>query len=225
MKHNIVTLSIMCFSIGFMAVLLSLVGRYNYPIETELIEFSETEIEAPTAPTIPTPFPTIIDIKPLMEKPETFSITYERMELTSLGTYFITSYCPAECGYNGYNYPNGWVTATDTICHRASYNYRLSKPTTCGISPLTHSYGDIFYIPEFDRTFVAEDTGSVIGKKHLDLFYEDYEDVISFPTGYYEVYSVTWVEETIIVTEKELELLENYGVIEFLLERENYENN
>jgi len=144
-----------------------------------------------------------------------FVLTYERMELTSLGTYYITSYCPSECGYNGSNYPSGWVTASDTICHRADYHYRLSEPTTCAISRSVHSFGDTFYIPEFDRTFVAEDTGSAVKGKHLDLFYEEYSDVCSFPTGYYEVYAVTWVEETVIVYEEDLKHLADKGALEY----------
>ena len=147
-------------------------------------------------------------------------ITYYEMELTSLGTYYITAYCPSECGYNGYNYPTGWVTASDTICHRASYEYRLTEPTTCAISRSVHSFGDEFYIPEFDRTFVAEDTGPGVKGKHLDLFYEDFEDVYYFPTGYYEVFAVEWVEITVAVTEDEFDALKEIGALEFFTERE-----
>ena len=42
--------------------------------------------------------------------------------------------------------------------------------------------------------FIAQDTGSAVKGKHLDLFYEDHSDVISFPTGYYTVYAVNIVE-------------------------------
>ena len=150
-------------------------------------------------------------------------ITYYEMELTSLGTYYITAYCPSECGYNGYNYPTGWVTASDTICHRASYEYRLTEPTTCAISRSVHSFGDEFYIPEFDRTFVAEDTGPGVKGKHLDLFYEDFEDVYYFPTGYYEVFAVEWVEVTVPVTEDEFDALKEIGALEFFTERERKE--
>lgn len=115
------------------------------------------------------------------------------LKLTSLGKYFITAYCPAECGYNGYNYPRGWTTASDTICHRAEYENRYTEPTTCAIDRKIHSFGDLFYIEEFDRVFIAEDTGSAVKNKHLDLFYIEYSDVVSFPTGYYETYSVEYV--------------------------------
>lgn len=175
--------------------------------EVEVVEIEETIIQTPTptaTPTsTPTPTPTpkpnrvtryyqsIIKGCYLDEIP----LTVTELELTSLGKYFITAYCPSECGYRVYsdgtsNYPRGWTTASDTICHRASYSERYTEPTTCAISRSIHRFGDTFYIKEFDRVFVAEDTGSAVKGKHLDLFYEEYSDVCSFPTGYYTVYSV-----------------------------------
>lgn len=120
--------------------------------------------------------------------------TYTIMHKDYIGTYFITAYCPSECGYNGENFPAGWTTASGEICHRADWEDRLWEPTTCAIDRNIHSFGDMFYIEEFDRVFVAEDTGPGVNGRHLDLFYEEYDDVISFPTGYYAVYSV-WYEE------------------------------
>lgn len=150
-------------------------------------------------------------------------VTYKEMQLTSLGTYYITAYCPSECGYNGYNYPTGWMTASDTICHRASHEYRLSEPTTCAISRSVHKFGQVFYIKEFDRTFVAEDTGPGVKGKHLDLFYEEYSDVCSFPTGYYEVFAVEWVDVARPVTEDEYRALKKMGALEFFIERKEQE--
>lgn len=114
-----------------------------------------------------------------------FTVTIINKE--SLGWYFITSYCPVECG-------GSWQTASGETCHRADWEDRLYKPTTCAIDRSIHSFGDLFYIEEFDRVFIAEDTGSAVLGKHLDLFYEDYDDVLSFPTGWYEVFSVSYEE-------------------------------
>ena len=121
-------------------------------------------------------------------------VTITIMQLESLGWYFITAYCPSECGYNGSNYPTGWTTASGEICHRADWEHRYSEPTTCAISRSVHSFGEYFYIEEFDRVFISEDTGPGVQGKHLDLFYEDYDSVLSFPTGYYEVFSVEYEE-------------------------------
>ena len=121
-------------------------------------------------------------------------VTITIMQLESIGWYYITAYCPSECGWNGFNYPTGWTTASGEICHRADWEHRYSEPTTCAISRSVHSFGEYFYIEEFDRVFISEDTGPGVQGKHLDLFYEDYDSVLSFPTGYYEVFSVEYEE-------------------------------
>lgn len=121
-------------------------------------------------------------------------VTVTIMQLESIGWYYITAYCPSECGWNGSNYPTGWTTASGEICHRADWEHRYSEPTTCAISRSVHSFGEYFYIEEFDRVFISEDTGPGVQGKHLDLFYEDYDSVLSFPTGYYEVFSVEYEE-------------------------------
>lgn len=132
-------------------------------------------------------------------------VTYSTIETEYIGTYYITAYCPWECGYNGYNYPAGWRTASGEICHRADWEHRYSEPTTCAISRSVHSFGDTFYLPDFDRVFVAEDTGSGVNGYHLDLFYESYEEMASFPTGYYPVHSVNVTEHVILGTKENIE--------------------
>jgi len=164
--------------------------------------------------------PSLEEFHEVEEKYIPVLVTYKQMKLTSLGTYYITAYCPSECGYNGSNYPKGWETASGAICHRASYNYRLTEPTTCAISRSKHKFGEVFYIKEFDRTFIGEDTGSAVKGKHLDLFYEDYSDVQSFPTGYYEVFKVEWVEVTVPLTEEEYKALKEMGALEYFTEKE-----
>ncbi len=131
--------------------------------------------------------------KPTHLKRET--ITNVDMELTSLGYYYITAYSPQETG--------SWATASGITLHRADYENRLTEPTTCAVDRSLHhigSDGDLFYLPDFDRVFIAEDTGSAVKGKHLDLAYTDLESVWSFPTGYYEVYSVEY-----IYTDEEIE--------------------
>ena len=137
------------------------------------------------------PEPTMLD--EMAEAHEDYIIvktTYEEMELTYIGTYFITAYCPAECG-------GSWSTASGTTCHRADWDHRYDEPTTCAIDRRIHSFGEEFYIEEFDRVLVAEDTGPGVQGCWIDIFYEDYEDVLSFPTGWYPVYTVEWVEVTV----------------------------
>ena len=158
----------------------------------------------PTKEYIPPPTPTPNVVHDAMEDSLNdldVEIEYTEIEYEYIGTYYITAYNPWECGYNGENFPKGWSTASGEICHRAAYEDRLYEPTTCAVDRRYHSFGDMFYIPEFDRVFIAEDTGSGVKGYHLDLFYED--DVSDFPTGYYEVYSVEYVTKTVRVKENE----------------------
>lgn len=184
------------------------------PERVERVDYIAKSTITPTPTSTPTPTatPTPADVYAVYN--------LKVMHKESLGSYFITSYCPSECGYNGNNYPTGWRTASGAICHRSDFEYRYSDPTTCAIDRKIHSFGDLFYIEEFDRVFVAEDTGSAVKNKHLDLFYTDYSDVVSFPTGYYTVYSVYYEDITLeikingdkpyideVITEEELEEL------------------
>ena len=121
-------------------------------------------------------------------KPANFvteTVTETSLEYSYLGYYYITAYSPQETG--------SWGTASGTTLHRADYENRLTEPTTCAVDRSLHRFGDLFYLPDFDRVFVAEDTGSAVKGKHLDLGYTDIESVWSFPTGWYEVYSVEYV--------------------------------
>ena len=161
-----------------------------------------TYIPIPTNTPTPTPTAQQVFYKEFIDTVENGEMVTVTIEYTYIGTYFITAYSPSECGFNGENYPVGWRTASDTICHRADHNHRLTEPTTCAIDRNYHSFGDLFYIEEFDRVFVAEDTGSGVKGHHLDLFYEEYDDVLSFPTGYYTVYSVEYVTKTVKAREE-----------------------
>ena len=126
-------------------------------------------------------------VAPYAEEPY---VRYDLVEMEYIGTYFVTAYCPYECG-------GSWQTSSGATCHRADWESRYAEPTTVAIDRRYHSYGETFYIPEFDRVFVAEDTGSGVKGKWIDIFYEEYDDVLAFPTGSYEVYSVEVSEYTI----------------------------
>ena len=133
-------------------------------------------------------------------------IKYCTVEGDFLGYFFITAYCPSECGYIEYadgtdNFPCGWITATDTICYRADEEHKLTEFTTCAADPrffhVGAEDGQTFYLPDFGRVFIAQDTGSAVLGNHLDLFYEDYGSVLNFPTGYYPTYTAEIVTHTV----------------------------
>lgn len=136
-------------------------------------------------------------------KPRLDEVTLPTCDIVmeSIGSYYVTNYCPAECG-------GSWATSSGATCHRSSYKDRLTIPTTCAIDLSVNDYGDLFYIPAFDRVFIAEDIGSGVKSKWLDLFYEDYADVVNFPVGYYEVYSVEYVYGEVPAS--------NYDILEYM---------
>lgn len=199
---------ILSFALCGLSFMIISADKPQAPERVERVDITTKITVTPTPTATPTPSPTATPTPVIYEE-----ITVKVMRKESLGSYFITSYCPAECG-------GSWQTASGATCHRAEYENRYTEPTTCAIDRKIHSFGDLFYIEEFDRVFVAEDTGSAVKNKHLDLFYIDYSDVVSFPTGYYEVYSVYYEEVTLevrqdgekplikeIITEEELEEL------------------
>ena len=120
---------------------------------------------------------------------DTVMLPTVEMELTSLGTYYITGYTSWELG-------GSVATASGATCHKAaSYEDSFYNPTTCAIDPALHDFGDLFFIEKFG-CFVAEDTGSAVKQKHLDLYYgltyEDNQEALTI-TGYYEVFSVEFI--------------------------------
>lgn len=206
------------------AAIIGLIARSYFKEDEVILETVESTIQDP----MPSPEPVFVISMPdvsyafevkenrqkaikvietglsIKDKIDSLEIPIVRMELTSLGTYYITGYSPYECG-------GSWTTASGATCHRSSYEDRLTEPTTCAIDKSLHDFGDLFYLPYFDRVFVAEDTGSAVKGKHLDLFYPDYSDVVNFPTGYYEVFSVEYVYSTVPVSK--------YDVRDLIVER------
>ncbi len=125
-------------------------------------------------------------------------IVYYTMEFEYLGTYFITAYSPEECGYNGNNYPNGWVTASDTVCHQSD---DWETPNTCAIDRNYHKYGEILLVgdpndPDNRQVVVTEDCGPGVKGHWIDMFVDSYDQVVSFNTRYDNVYRVSYVKHT-----------------------------
>ena len=128
----------------------------------------------------------LVDIR---EEMKTVTLPTVEMKLTDLGKYYITGYTSWELG-------GSTATASGATCHKAaSYQDSFYNPTTCAIDPVIHDFGDIFYIEEFG-CFIAEDTGSAVKQKHLDLYYgttyEDNQEALPI-TGYYTVYQVEFI--------------------------------
>ena len=125
-------------------------------------------------------------------------IVYEYVETEYIGRYFITAYCPEECGYNGNNYPTGWKTSTDTICH---YSEDWREPTTCAIDPRVRKYGEYIMVGDPDssrkKIYRCEDCGPGVKGQWVDCFVETYSEVRSWDTRYDNVYLVSFKTEVL----------------------------
>lgn len=113
----------------------------------------------------------------------TYSYTYEVRELEELGSYYVTAYCNCSkcCTYANQ------ATASGVFPH---YEEDPDTPTTCAIDPKLHSFGEVFLVD--GKTYIAEDTGSAVKGRHLDLFFDDHSAVESFGSYYTTVYAVSF---------------------------------
>ena len=141
----------------------------------------------------------------IQDRIDTLEFPTVDMVLTSLGTYYITGYTSIECG-------GSTMTASGATVHKTDSS--ITNPTTCAIDPALHDFGDIFYLEEFGY-YVAEDTGSAVKGKHLDLYFYDseYNYALSI-TGKYEVFAVEYVYGTELASKysiKELVASESIG--------------
>lgn len=136
------------------------------------------EVEEETQ--IPIELEAINEVYELANKWRTMDITYQTIELTYIGKYFVTAYCPEECG-------GSWQTSSGKTCHYETDN---REPTTCAIDRRLHAYGEIFSIE--GKLYVSEDTGSGVQGAWIDCFVETMDEVRAWDTGYKSVYSVSW---------------------------------
>lgn len=130
----------------------------------------------------------LIDAKTLKRRLDnlTYTYTYQAEELEELGGYYITAYCNCSkcCTYANQ------ATASGVFPH---YEEEPDTPTTCAIDPKLHSFGEVFLVD--GKTYIAEDTGSAVKGRHLDLFFEDHSAVESFGSYYTTVYAVNYYTE------------------------------
>lgn len=152
----------------------------------------------------------------LMWTIDRLDIYYDSIEYEYIGSYFITAYCPHECGYVEYsdgtdNFPRGWITASDTICHYSESNW---EPTTCAIDRRYFGFNEYLAI-DFDGTmkvYVTEDTGAFSGR-WIDCFVETMYEVETWDTSWKDCYSVEYRMNTCALhqdREKRHEFINDY---------------
>ena len=114
-------------------------------------------------------------------------ISYVVMNTKYLGRYFITSYCPEECGWS-------WTTSSGTTCH---YSDQWSEPTTCAIDRNFHGYYEIIQVGDGEnkKLYRTEDTGPGVRGRWVDCFVETMDEVRAWNTRYDNVYAVSYDEK------------------------------
>jgi len=96
-----------------------------------------------------------------------------------IGRYYITAYNHEETGSK--------ITASGKTCHEGTI-------TTCAIDPKLHRFGEYFEITVNGepRLFVAEDTGRLVKKRHIDLYFASYKAMARYGSNYQTIYKVTF---------------------------------
>lgn len=120
--------------------------------------------------------------------------TTTTIETEYIGTYFVTAYCPEECG-------GSWMTSSGATCYHSE---DPNEPTTCAIDLRVHDYGDLLAIDFGDelKVYEAQDTGPGVQGYWIDCFVETMDEVRGWPTGWFPVYSVTYKTHTYTTKEK-----------------------
>lgn len=121
---------------------------------------------------------------------ENVEIVFETIELHYIGKYFVTAYCPEECG-------GSWMTSSGAICHYSTDN---RVPTTCAIDRSLHGYNEIISID--GKLYITEDTGPGVKGAWVDCFVETMDEVRAWDTGYKSVYSVSYHNHKITGNER-----------------------
>lgn len=110
----------------------------------------------------------------LVEEPgEEFNCLFYACE--PIGRYYITGYNHKETGSK--------MTASGATCHEGTI-------TTCAADPRYHKFGE--YLEIDGRLYVVEDTGSAVKKKHIDLYFYDYNAMARYGSNYQTIYRVTF---------------------------------
>lgn len=152
--------------------------------EPDTAEYNNSSISyekqwfTPTPSPTPTPVPTMEDLGLVWVCKD---VEYEYLVTEYIGEYFITAYCPEECGWS-------WSTSSGATCH---YSDDPMEPTTCAIDRNYHGYGELLMID--GKLYITEDTGPGVKGHWIDCFVETMDEVVYFDTRWTSVYAA-WYE-------------------------------
>lgn len=106
-------------------------------------------------------------------------------DLISLGTFAVTAYCPCPtcCGIWSAEHP----CRIGTDFEQRTYSGTIpTAGRTIGVDPTVIPLGTVVYID--GHPYVAEDTGSAIKGKIVDIFFPSHEEAVEWGVQYFEIF-------------------------------------
>ena len=98
----------------------------------------------------------------------------QKPEMESLGVYFVTAYCPCtSCSSH-------WGKNTDS-------GAIAIEGRTVAVDPSVIPYGTVLFLEGYGE-YVAEDCGSAIMGKEIDVYFDSHETALEFGEQYIEVF-------------------------------------
>jgi 3D (Asp-Asp-Asp) domain-containing protein len=156
------------------------------PQTIKILAKSERFLLRPEEPEEIRPLPTYYEAQQNKFIFDHVTVGYTFIELEYLGSYFITAYCPEECGWS-------WETSSGATCH---YSDDWATPTTCAIDRNYHGYWETLQVGDPDdpnkKIYMTEDTGPGVRGRWVDCFVETMDEVQSWPTRWDSVYAVEY---------------------------------
>lgn len=159
-------------SVTLFALCIGMLPKPETDTAEATIPTEHTESVSPIPTTSPTPTPE--ERHSLDEIPEELatSVMYAKQ---SIGRYYITAYSDLETRCK--------ITASGTTVHEGVI-------TTCAVDPKLHKFGTYFEID--GNLYIAEDTGSAVKKRHIDIFIHDMKKMSRYGSNYQEIYIVSF---------------------------------
>lgn len=119
----------------------------------------------------------ILDVTPVYYNTEIDTSEYTCLlyAVEPIGRYYITAYNHKETGSK--------MTASGTTCHEGVI-------TTCAADSRYHKFGE--YLEIGGRLYRVEDTGSAVKKRHIDIYFASYKEMIRYGSHYETIYRVTF---------------------------------
>lgn len=171
MKRNIINV-LVGIGLGLLVAIYAINHKSPTPILVEA-KTSEEVCEEENTTAMVEEVTVDIVAEPTISKMETTTEEPTTESLVNLGEFKLTAYCPCnKCS-------GQWGTQTST-------GATATQGRTIAVDPNAIPYGTVVVIN--GQEYVAEDTGSAIKEKRIDIYFDSHEAALEFGVQYVEVY-------------------------------------